>query len=223
MTHALAARDYAFAASVMERKAAQLWLKGEAKTIATWVLMLPDAELRSHMSFALTSALHLLSSTQSLSEQQRAQALVQTTQIIARVEQALQDERGVSLSPTEEKRFQNRICLLRGCMEMWEKPTVQDRLTHLHTELPMKRLVALLLKFKRKQEIRCTPATSARIHHKVVLTFCKLWFFFSHHFSCNISISRTLFPCKRHTFLGNVHKGKGTMTLRRSPFMPIIA
>src|SRR5205085_4480513 len=31
--------------------------------------------------------------------------------------------------------------------------------------------------------------------------------FFSHHFSCNISISRTLFPCKRHTFFGNVHRG----------------
>jgi len=120
MAHALTAKDYSFAVSVMEHAARQLWMKGEAKTISTWVLMLPDAVLRAHMGFALTSALNLLSRTQSLPEQQRAQALAQSEQIIARVEQALQGKREVSLSQAEEKRLHNRIRLLRKFVEMSE-------------------------------------------------------------------------------------------------------
>jgi LuxR family maltose regulon positive regulatory protein len=120
MTHALAAQDYSFAVSVMERAARQLWMKGEAKTISTWVLALPDAVLQAHMDFALTSTLHLLSRTQYMPEQQRAEALAQSERMVAHVEQALQSKEETSLSPTEEKRLHNRIGLLRGLMKMSE-------------------------------------------------------------------------------------------------------
>jgi LuxR family maltose regulon positive regulatory protein len=120
LAHALAAKDYAFAASVMERSARQLWMRGGAKMIASRVLLLPDAVLQAHLGFALTAALNLLASTQSQSEQQRAQARALSEQIIARVEQALQQVSEVSLPQEEEQGLHNRIRLLRGLMEMSE-------------------------------------------------------------------------------------------------------
>jgi LuxR family maltose regulon positive regulatory protein len=117
MTHALAAHDYAFAASAMERAARQLWLQGETKTVSTWVLQLPDNILQAHLDFALTSALNLLSSTQNMPEQQRSAALAQSEQLITRVEQILP---GRSFSSSEEQKLHNRICLLRELVKMSE-------------------------------------------------------------------------------------------------------
>ncbi len=117
MSHALLAKDYSFAALIMERAAGQLWMKGEAKTISAWVLQLPIALLRAHSGFAFTSALNLLSSTQFMPEQQRTEALTQLEQIIGRVELA---STGASLPQAEEMKLSNRIRLLREFVLMGE-------------------------------------------------------------------------------------------------------
>jgi LuxR family maltose regulon positive regulatory protein len=118
MTHALAAKDYAFALSAMEQAAGQLWMQGEAKLIATWIVMLSDVIVGAYLAFALTAVLKLLSRTQSMPEEQRVQALAQSEQIIVHVELALQREE--ALSPAEERRLYNRIRLVRGYMGMNE-------------------------------------------------------------------------------------------------------
>ncbi|GHO78946.1 LuxR family transcriptional regulator [Ktedonobacter sp. SOSP1-85] len=120
MSHALAAQDYPFAATTLKQSARQLWTQGEARTIATWLLQLPENILLEHLGFALTSALNLLSSTQYMPEQQRVQALSQSEQIIARVEQILSSERTTSLAPTDVEKIENRICLLREFILMSE-------------------------------------------------------------------------------------------------------
>lgn len=120
MFHALAAQDYPFAATMLVQGARQLWTQGETRTVATWLLRLPDNILREHLGFALTSALNLLSSTQYMPEQQRALALAQSGQIITRVEQILPNERDASLTPTETTKIKNRICLLREFVPMSE-------------------------------------------------------------------------------------------------------
>jgi LuxR family maltose regulon positive regulatory protein len=114
VTHALAAQDYSIAASVMERAARQLWLQGEARTIANWVLLLPDTTLQDHLDFALTAALNLLSGTQYMPEQQRTAAQAQSERLIARVEQVLD----LVLSPSTERRLHNRVYLLRELIKM---------------------------------------------------------------------------------------------------------
>src|SRR5262249_35511398 len=45
VTHALAARDFSYAASLIEREAGQLWLSGEAQTVLSWIGALPDVVL----------------------------------------------------------------------------------------------------------------------------------------------------------------------------------
>lgn len=47
ITHALTVPDHAYAASLMEQAAWPFWLRGEARTIHTWVFSLPDAILRA--------------------------------------------------------------------------------------------------------------------------------------------------------------------------------
>jgi LuxR family maltose regulon positive regulatory protein len=115
ISHAQSARDYSLAASVMERAARQLWLHGEAKTLSTWVLQLPDSIFQTRLDFALTAALHLLSSMQNMPEQSGAAARAQSEQIIARVEQLLP---GQSLALSVEQRLRHRIGLLRELVKM---------------------------------------------------------------------------------------------------------
>lgn len=120
ITHALAAQDYSFAASAMERAAKQLWLQGEARTISTWLLQLPDTTLQAHLDFALTSALNLLVSTQYVPEQQRTTAQTQSERLIARVEQLLPGQQEHSLSPSAMQRLHDRISLLHDLVKMSE-------------------------------------------------------------------------------------------------------
>ncbi len=49
ITHALQAADYSTAARLMEQTVEQFWLRGEAATIARWVLALPDRFWRANM------------------------------------------------------------------------------------------------------------------------------------------------------------------------------
>ncbi|HEX6483810.1 MAG TPA: LuxR C-terminal-related transcriptional regulator, partial [Ktedonobacteraceae bacterium] len=120
VAHALAAKDYSLAASLLERAAPQLWMQGEARTASTWLLMFPDAVVQVHLNLVLTAALHLLWRTQSLSEQQREEGLVQCERLLARVEQIVQNTAALALSQTEEIRLHNRIHLLRGLAHMSE-------------------------------------------------------------------------------------------------------
>ncbi|HEX6478960.1 MAG TPA: LuxR family transcriptional regulator, partial [Ktedonobacteraceae bacterium] len=120
ITHALAAKDYSLAASVLEREAPQLWMQGEARTIATWLLAFPDAVVQARLNLVLTAALHLLWRTQSLPDEPREEGLVQCERLIARVEQILQNAREQALSQAEELQLRNRIRLLRGLAHMSE-------------------------------------------------------------------------------------------------------
>jgi LuxR family maltose regulon positive regulatory protein len=120
VTHALAAKDYSLAASVLVREAPQLWMQGEARMIATWLLVFPDAVVQERLNFVLTAALHLLWRTQSLPDDPREEGLVKSERLIARVEQILQNAREPALSQAEELRLRNRVRLLRGLAHMNE-------------------------------------------------------------------------------------------------------
>ncbi len=120
IAHALAAKDYSLAASMLERAAPQLWMQGEARTISTWLLMFPDAVLQACLNFVLTAALHLLWRTHSLQEQQREEGVAQCERMIARVEQIVQHAREPALSQAEEMQLYDRMHLLRGLMHMSE-------------------------------------------------------------------------------------------------------
>jgi len=120
ITHAIEAKDYSLATSVLERAAPQLWMQGEARTISTWLLLFPDAVVQARLNFVLTAALHLLWRTQPLPEQPRGEGLAQCERLIARVEQAPQNDIVPALSQAEELRLHNRIHLLRGLAHMGE-------------------------------------------------------------------------------------------------------
>ncbi len=62
IVHALAATNSPYAASLLERAAASLWLSGEAQTMLTWLQALPDTVLSTHAHLVLNTALHLLES-----------------------------------------------------------------------------------------------------------------------------------------------------------------
>jgi LuxR family maltose regulon positive regulatory protein len=86
IAHALAAPNYPYAASLIERAAASLWLSGEAQTLLTWLAALPDAVLSTHARLALNTALHLLESLHMTVQASYVRALVLVEQTMARVE-----------------------------------------------------------------------------------------------------------------------------------------
>jgi LuxR family transcriptional regulator, maltose regulon positive regulatory protein len=116
--HLLAAADFSSAASLMERAAQQVWWHGEIQTLHRWVMALPNAVVREHAHFVLTAALYLLNAFASTSQEQRRRARVQTKQMMARVEEALQspgDEPGLpAKSRADEALLQQRLRVLRA-------------------------------------------------------------------------------------------------------------
>ena len=60
ITHALQAADYSTAAWLMEQTVEQFWVRGEAATMARWVMTLPEVLVHEHARLALTTALYLL-------------------------------------------------------------------------------------------------------------------------------------------------------------------
>ncbi len=120
ITHALEAKDYPLAASVLERAAPQLWMQGEARMISTWLLLFPDAVIQTHLNFILTAALHLLWRTLSLPDEPREEGLAKSERLIARVEQALQNAAESAREQAEDLRLHNRMHLLRGLAHMSE-------------------------------------------------------------------------------------------------------
>jgi LuxR family transcriptional regulator, maltose regulon positive regulatory protein len=114
IAHALAAQDFAYAASLIERAAEGVWLSGEIQTLYRWVMALPDAVVRAHARLVLTAALYLLNSVAQSGEAQRARVGAQAEQLMARVEAALQQVDGAALPETETALLQQRLRMLRG-------------------------------------------------------------------------------------------------------------
>src|SRR6266446_6737160 len=103
ITHALAAADFSTAARLMEQTVEQFWVRGEATTMAHWVLALPQLLVREHARLVLTTALYLLNTDNQAPQEQRARVHQQVRQLMARVQTALRtqaDETGHQISAT---------------------------------------------------------------------------------------------------------------------------
>src|SRR5260370_25788949 len=83
----------------MEQAAPQFWLRGEARTIHSWVLALPDIVLRSHLRLPLEAALRFLNSVHLSAETPYTSMQVQVERPIMRMEALLRCRPGPALSP----------------------------------------------------------------------------------------------------------------------------
>ncbi len=92
IAHWFETRDFSAATRLMERTVEQFWVRGEAATIANWVLKLPEPLLREHARLTLTTALHLLHTATQATRAQRESVHRQVRQLIARVAMALRRE-----------------------------------------------------------------------------------------------------------------------------------
>ncbi|MEO6892949.1 MAG: LuxR C-terminal-related transcriptional regulator [Ktedonobacteraceae bacterium] len=137
IAHALTAPDYPLAASLMEQAAPAFWLSGEATTVQTWVLSLPDTVLRAHLLLTLDAAFHLRLlnpiGTQTVPASRQAQ--VERTQ--TRLEEMLRRRSELLLSETEVTMLERRLHLLRASVEAIAilKRSDQDRLRLLSLEI----------------------------------------------------------------------------------------
>ncbi|HET8851583.1 MAG TPA: LuxR C-terminal-related transcriptional regulator, partial [Ktedonobacteraceae bacterium] len=92
IVHRLAAADFSTAARLMEQTVEQFWVRGEAMTMAIWVLALPQLLVGEHARLLLTTALYLLTTVAETTQEQRERCYQQARQLMARVEAALQGE-----------------------------------------------------------------------------------------------------------------------------------
>jgi LuxR family maltose regulon positive regulatory protein len=96
--HALAAPDYALAASLVEQAVPGLWQRGEILTISNWLAALPDEALRLHPMLDLYRALDLLV---------RGWAVTQAEALVQRVAEG-----------EAAGRLQGEVAVLRGVLAM---------------------------------------------------------------------------------------------------------
>ena len=82
----LPAADFSTAARLMEQTVEQFWVRGEAATMANWVLALPQPLVREHARLLLTTALYLLNTVAQTTGEQRARVHAEVQQLMARVE-----------------------------------------------------------------------------------------------------------------------------------------
>lgn len=109
MSHALAARDFDYAAGLIEHVAPQLWVRGEAETVHAWVSELPVGVVQQHARLALDTALRLLGSAHAVVMENYRRMLADVEQTVARV------EIGLGMLPAAEAVvLQGRIELLRA-------------------------------------------------------------------------------------------------------------
>jgi LuxR family maltose regulon positive regulatory protein len=156
ITHALAAADFSTAARLMAQTVEQFWVRGEAATMARWVLALPDLLLREHTRLALTTALYLLHPVTYSTREQRESRHQLVRQLVARVEAALQHQANgtnqeilathadstlrssdLEARATEEALLHRRLRLLRAGMTLYEaiETSENERLPALHQEM----------------------------------------------------------------------------------------
>jgi len=120
IAHALAAPDYPYAASLIEQAAPHFWLSGEARTIHTWVLALPDPVLRVYARLALNAALRFLDSVSVGTETLHASMAAQVERIITRMQEILRRKPSLLLSEAEVALIERRLRLLRALIEVRE-------------------------------------------------------------------------------------------------------
>lgn len=150
ITHALAGADFSTAARLMAQTVEQFWMRGEAETMARWVLALPDPLVLEHTHLTLTVALYLLHPVTSPTREKRASCHQQVRRLIARVEAALQrqadetnqeilamhtidlEARAASLALVHR-----RLRLLRAGIALYEtiEASEYERLSALHQEM----------------------------------------------------------------------------------------
>jgi LuxR family maltose regulon positive regulatory protein len=137
IAHALAAPDYSFAASLMEQAAPHFWLSGEARTVHTWVLSLPDTVLRAHIRLALNAALHFLNSVTIGPQIMHASMAAQVERTLMRMEEILRRKSELALSKAEVTLIERRLRVLRALIEVTEiiKRGDQERLRYLALEI----------------------------------------------------------------------------------------
>jgi LuxR family maltose regulon positive regulatory protein len=135
--HALAAEDYSYAASLMERAAESFWLSGEAKTVQAWVLSLPDAILRAHFRLALLAALQLLNSITIGPQTVHAGITAQVERTLMRMEEIVRRKSELALSEPEVALIERRLRVLRTLLEVTTtiKRSDQERLRLLALEI----------------------------------------------------------------------------------------
>jgi LuxR family maltose regulon positive regulatory protein len=125
--HALAAANFAYAADLMERIAAQIWLSGEAETMSRWIMALPDAILCQHARLATTTALYLRHFTNLLVEARWLPTAIQIEKMLTRVEEVLNAQEGPALLEAEKELVGQRIRQIRRLIEMREILKEGDR------------------------------------------------------------------------------------------------
>jgi LuxR family maltose regulon positive regulatory protein len=150
VTHALAAADFSTAARLMEQTVEQFWVRGEAATLAQWVLALPDPLVREHVNLALTAALYLLHPVTYSTREQRENRHQQVKRLIERVEVALQHQAtetnreilasragSAFRSETSEALLHRRLHLLCTGMTLYDviEASEYERLPALHQQM----------------------------------------------------------------------------------------
>ena len=158
IAHRLAAEDYSTAARLMEQTVEQFWLRGEAATMARWVLALPQPMVRQHARLVLTTALYLLNTVAQTTQEQRVRVYQQVRQLMARVEAVLWQEidetspsraatragaieagasKALKAHSAEDALLHRRLGLLRAGMAFYEAIATgeQERLRALHEEI----------------------------------------------------------------------------------------
>jgi LuxR family maltose regulon positive regulatory protein len=109
ISHALAAQDFSFAASLLESNIERLYLQGELKTLLAWIKQVPESVLcerpRLATSYILTFNMMFPFAHQQLAERASLHQLME--QLVQRVDQE-------SLAPQERDRLLNRITILKS-------------------------------------------------------------------------------------------------------------
>jgi LuxR family maltose regulon positive regulatory protein len=118
IAHALCAPDSSFAASLMEQAAPHFWLRGEVRTVHTWILALPDAVLRAHLRLALGAALRFVDSVNLSNETRHASMAAQMEQTFTRMQGLLRSKPQWALSEAEVALIHRRVRLLRALIEL---------------------------------------------------------------------------------------------------------
>jgi LuxR family maltose regulon positive regulatory protein len=137
ISHALAAPDFSFAATLIEQAAESFWLSGEARIVHTWVLSLPDTVLHAHLRLALLAALHFLNSITIGPQTVHVSMAAQVERTLMRLEEILRRTSELALSEAEVALIERRLRVLQALIEV---PTIikrgdQERMQYLALEL----------------------------------------------------------------------------------------
>jgi LuxR family maltose regulon positive regulatory protein len=113
--HALAAPDYALAVSLVEQAASVLWQRGDATSVHSWLLAIPDSDMRAHLQLLLEATLRLVNSVHISTEARYAEMAAQVEQTIARMDGLL-----AAQAPTDDGTdlIRSRLRLLRALIEV---------------------------------------------------------------------------------------------------------